>query len=413
MEDIRIEVKGCLIEKKGRYYATVYYTIEGTRKLETKATGVAVSSHKKKVAKKFLDNFIIEKQRELDELVQKEMDNQKKHSFADCFERWLKEKEKVVDINTARGYQNKCKKLIEYFRERNIYIEDLKAKDLESYYTHALMNGRAKPDKDGSSKLSNRSVSEQASLIKDFLRAAVVQEIIEKNPAENVKIYYPTQSKLKKLNFMDYDQTKALLEYVKKEKRFEIFYDIIMLCVYFGFRRSELLGLRWKAIDFEKNLLEVNHTAVRVDSKTVYKDDVKCGDSHRFLPIGKEIKTTLLNIKERQKELGIYSDEQFVIVKENGEPYAPDYITKRFKKIVESCDIKGISKEMTFHGLRHTADSIRFEQGWSIEKVQQFLGHADQATTANIYTHTTVRWKNNHGDDLIPFFESSNKVPTE
>ena len=47
----KIEVRGCLIEKKGRYYATVYYTIDGTRKLKTKATGISVSAHKKKVAK--------------------------------------------------------------------------------------------------------------------------------------------------------------------------------------------------------------------------------------------------------------------------------------------------------------------------------------------------------------------------
>ena len=65
--------------------------------------------------------------------------------------------------------------------------------------------------------------------------------------------------------YMDKEQSKAFLSYVRTVPVFEKLYCITKVGICYGFRRSELLGLKWSAIDFEKEEIIINHTIVRVE----------------------------------------------------------------------------------------------------------------------------------------------------
>lgn len=394
------EVKGCLIERKGRYYALIYYYVEGERISETKATGISVKEHKKREAEKIKDNLIAQIQAQLD----KEQKMSQMHLFADCLERWVKHKAKEVESTTAASYVNKVKTPIEYFREKSTLLETLQPKDILSYYEWALKHGRRRTyRKDAPTSLKRCTVKDQAGLIKSFLDDAVLQGIIPVNPASAVSVPKTKEDNVKEIAFMDLEQAKQFLHFIKTNPSFYRLYVMSKIGLYYGLRRSEILGLKWDAIDFEKKEIEICHTVVRISNKPEHRDNVKTPNSHRYLPLLDEVRTCLLDLIEKQKELKIYSEKGYVFLWEDGREYDPDYISKLFKKAVKACPYD-IPESLTFHGLRHSCCAILFEKGWDIAEVQQWLGHGDIQTTANIYNHAGKKWKNKHGKKIDGLF---------
>lgn len=179
------DVRGCLIERKGKYYVVVSYYVDGTRLQDTKSTGIPITSHKKREAEKIKDQLVQEKERELERLAQEK----ESHSFADCFERWIDYKSTQTEVTTAWGYKNRSKTITEYFRGKDIKIEELQPKDLLNYCEWALANGRRNIHSENTpTGLSRRTVRDQLTLVKGFLNDAVVQGIITANPADKVQV---------------------------------------------------------------------------------------------------------------------------------------------------------------------------------------------------------------------------------
>lgn len=392
-------VTGCLIERKGKYYAVISYYVGGYRQQDTKSTGISVTSHKKREAEKIKEQLVQEKEKELEQLAQKK----NPHSFADCFERWIDYKSAQIESTTAWGYKNRGKTIIEYFRGKDIRIEELEAKDLLNYCEWALSNGRRNIYNENTpTGLSRRTVRDHLTLIKGFLNDAVVQGVIATSPADKVQVPRVKENNTKETAFMDMEQSEAFLKFVKSEPLFEKLYCISKIGLYYGCRRSEILGLKWSAIDFGKGEIVINHTAVRKEDGVEYRDNVKTESSYRYLPLLEIVKYDLLELMERQKERGIYDKNGYVFRWEDGRTYDPDYITKLFKKAVERCN--AVPENMTFHGLRHSCCAILFEKGWDLGKVQNWLGHSDITVTANIYNHVSRKWRNRHGKMVDEMF---------
>ncbi|MDE6055619.1 MAG: tyrosine-type recombinase/integrase, partial [Lachnospiraceae bacterium] len=286
-------VTGCLIERKGKYYVVVSYYVDGHRMQDTKSTGIAISSHKKREAERIKDSLIHEKEKELEQAAVAKTS----HSFADCFERWIDYKSAQTESTTAWGYKSKSKSIIKYFRDKNTMIEGLKPKDVFAYYEWALEEGRQQVYNENMPKgLSRRTVRDQSTLIKGFLNDAVVQGIISINPADKAEVPRVKENNTKETAYMDAEQAEAFLNFVKSDKHFKKLYCISKLGLYYGFRRSEILGLKWSAIDFEKGEIVINHTVVRGINGVEYRDNVKTESSHRYLPLLELVKIARLEM---------------------------------------------------------------------------------------------------------------------
>lgn len=393
------DVRGCLIERKGKYYVVVSYYVDGIRLQDTKSTGIPITSHKKREAEKIKDQLVQEKERELERLAQEK----ESHSFADCFERWIDYKSAQMESTTAWGYKCKSKTIIEYFREKDFKIEELEPKDLLTYYEWALKNGRRNVyNENMSTGLNRRTVRDQSTLIKGFLNDAVIEGVISTNPADKVQVPRVKENNTKEIAFMDIEQSEAFLKFIKSDPLFEKLYCMSKIGLFYGCRRSEILGLKWSAIDFEKGAIVINHTIVRNEDGVEYRDNVKTESSYRYLPLLEIVKYDLLELMKRQKETGIYEKNGYVFRWEDGRTYNPDYITKLFKKAVKRCG--AVPENMTFHGLRHSCCAILFEKGWDLGKVQNWLGHSDITVTANIYNHVSKKWRNKHGKMVDEMF---------
>jgi len=167
----------------------------------------------------------------------------------------------------------------------------------------------------------------------------------------------------------------------------------IILGLFYGLRRSEALGLRWRDIDFQAGTIRICNTVVKMKTR-VEAEQTKSRASKRTLYIIPETKEYLLCLKKAQDErrelLGnAYHDSDNVCVWGDGRPFSTDYITQRFPRIL---DKYGLPK-IRYHELRHTAGSLLLEKGLSAKQIQEYLGHEKVSTTLDIYGHLSAEGK--------------------
>jgi len=60
-----------------------------------------------------------------------------------------------------------------------------------------------------------------------------------------------------------------------------------------------------------------------------------------------------------------------------------------------------------YNDLRHSAASLLLASGFSLKEIQEFLGHGDLGTTANIYAHLQFQAKK----DMAASMQSKLKIP--
>ena len=154
----------------------------------------------------------------------------------------------------------------------------------------------------------------------------------------------------------------------------------LTLALYYGLRRSEVLGLRWTDIDFENKTMTISNTVVQNGELRIEVEETKTKKSHRSIGLIASTIPYLQALKEKQKEAGLILDK--VCVWPDGNLVRPDYITRKATKIMKKCSLPHIR----FHDLRHTAASI-LAPHVTPKQLQEFLGHEDISTTLGIYTH--------------------------
>ena len=176
---------------------------------------------------------------------------------------------------------------------------------------------------------------------------------------------------------------------------------IIQLAAFYGLRRAEVMGLRWEAIDFEAKTLTIRHivTSTRIDGKkiSVEADRAKTKSSLRTLPLVDPIAERLKAVKEQQeynqKICGnCYNQEYlgYVFVDAMGNLIQPDSVTTGFPQLLKENGLRRIR----FHDLRHSCASLLLKEGVPMKQIQEWLGHSDISTTANIYAHLDSQSKN-------------------
>ncbi len=292
------------------------------------------------------------------------------------------------EATTAYGYRNMIDNHIVPDLGK-IPIQDLKPQRLQTYYTKLLkVKG-----------LSPNTVRKHHDLLKTALQVAVKQDIILMNPIMKVEAPKVQETDIK---FYTQDDLKKLFSVVEGD-HMEI---VIKLAGYLGLRREEISGLKWCNINFDNKLIIINHARTMIGSKVIEKRP-KNRTSTRTLHMPDEIYNLLLKQNEKQNEAKAfyedeYMDTDFVVVWDNGKPCRPNYLSERFKRLIEKNNLP----EITLHGLRHTFASVANSLGVPMYDIGKALGHSTPATTGKIYTHLL---DNNHQDTLDKIAESLNK----
>ena len=176
---------------------------------------------------------------------------------------------------------------------------------------------------------------------------------------------------------------------------------IILLTIFTGLRRGEVLGLEWQDIDFKNSSLTVRQASQYVSAIGIYTKDPKTETSNRMISIPESIIKLLKEYKRKQLEARLRLGDKWIetnrlFVQWNGSPMHPDTITKWFRQFLEDKNLPYI----TFHGLRHTHATLLISQGLDVRTVSNRLGHAQTSTTLNIYAHAFAKMDREASDKL-------------
>ena len=191
----------------------------------------------------------------------------------------------------------------------------------------------------------------------------------------------------------------------------------VIMAAFYGLRRSEIVGLKWDAIDFENKTISIQHTVVSakvngtVTEIARYKTKTK--SSCRTLPL---IPACEQMLKKMQKEQALnrkvcgkdyctdYLD--YIYVDPMGKRIRPDFLSQHFPDFLVAHQMKRIR----FHDLRHSCASLLYANGVSLKEIQEWLGHSDISTTSNIYTHLDFSSKVSSANAIVNIFPENTKV---
>lgn len=250
----------------------------------------------------------------------------------------------------------------------------------EMFYTHEI-NKRG---------VSGNTVLHYHANIRKALSDAVKLKLIPYNPAAEVE-------RPKKDNFVaSYYSADELMEVLPifANTKMEL---PVMLAAFYGLRRSEVIGLQWSAIDFERKIVTISRTFERINVDGKMVDVSKCRtknkSSFRSLPLIPAVEQALLKAQKRQRQQmklcgNSYCKEykDYICVDDMGHLVTPDYVTRVFREML----LKNGFRPIRYHDLRHSCASLLIKNKVTMKEVQMWLGHSSFSTTANIYAHIDV-----------------------
>lgn len=294
-----------------------------------------------------------------------------KTTLVEFMDHWLDLMKTQVRENTMDGYRYIFTKHIQpFFGPRGTTLATARPMDFQDFVNLKFSEG-----------LSPTSIVKFHSIMHKCLKYAVALQIIPLNPSDNVML-----PKRRSFHGQVYDRTQiniflAAALHSPAEAAF-------VLAATYGLRRSEAAGLRWQSIDLRARRMVINHTAVQSGGRVIYADNVKTKSSYRTLPLSDSLRRYLSDLRRRQAENrkrygNSYCKTDYVCCHENGAPLRPDYITREFERVCRTAALPRIR----FHDLRHSVATILLQQGFSLKQIQEWLGHSDIATTANVYAH--------------------------
>ena len=363
-------VTGFITTKNGKYYAVLNLKEEtGKRKQKWFSTNLPLRGNKRS-AEKFLQKLIDEWEAKSTPFC--------RLTFADYLEQWIEGAGVNIKPNTYRTYRDMVvNHIVPYFKQHPVLLQELKPTDLDAYYQSKQQPGSKQ---NGKGTLSAMSIRHHHQVISKALSDAVHDGLIQFNPASAARKPKTERYNASFLNPSEIDMMLALFIGNVVELP-------VNLCAVYGFRRSEVLGLKWEHIDFENRTITVTETLQQgVDGD--YVDTPKTNSSYRTLPMTDSVYKLLKGQKHRQERLqgalgAGYIQNDYVCTWPDGNVISPNYLTRTFHNVIAKSSLPNIR----LHDLRHSAASNLLNMGFSIVQVQQWLGHGSASTTLNFYAH--------------------------
>lgn len=370
-------ITGSLQAKKGFYYAVVNLIgPDGSRKQRWIATGFPEKGNKRKATQKMHEI--------LEDLEAQNVSFDSSMKFYELLEQWLEASKLRLRESTYRNYKTVMEAhIIPYFKNTGIKVRDLKPMHLEEYYRRKMQT------------LSPVTIQKHHANIYSALEYARKNHIVSYNAAKDA--WCPARKKQQVGSFYTMEQITRLREVIIGET-VEV---PLMLISSYGFRRSEALGLKWDAVDFDAKTITIRAVLVISGTELSFVEDTKSSASKRTLPMSDELAAYLRRVKAKQEQDKVlygncYHDDGFVCAKEDGTPIHPAYLTRRFKRIAQKNGLPVIR----LHDLRHSAATNLLAMGFSVKDVSVWLGHADVTTTLNIYSHVLEKSKEDMANAL-------------
>lgn len=345
-------ITGCLQQKSGFYYAVLYLKVNGRRRCKWVPMRLPVEGTSARKAQKAFDEIRLQYEREEEERLEREAKAKELAEnthpdallpFTEYMEKWLQSTRSSLATATYQSYSNMIKARIRpYFAPLGLQLREVTPQHIENFYQSILADD-----------CTTNTVIHYHAIIRKALQTAVKKDVLLKNPAD--KVDRPKKNVFHG-SFYSEEEMLTLFDAVSG--------DPLELCVkiaaYYGLRRSEVLGLRWSAIDMEHKTISISHKVIEaeVDGKFVPmgEDVLKTKSSFRTLPLIPAVGIILLEEKEKQemyrrlfKKSYCRDYLDYICVDQCGKLLRPNYVTEHFSWLIEKYGLR----KVRFHDLRH------------------------------------------------------------
>lgn len=205
------------------------------------------------------------------------------------------------------------------------------------------------------------------------MQQAVAIGYIRFNPATACTL---PRAERKEIVPLDSEKSKAFIKTIQGDP----FEAVFLVDILTGLRQSEILGLKWNCIDFEKETIRVDKQLQPDKENGGYIFVAPKNGKARSINPATAVMIALRKQRARQAEDRLkagetWEDSGLVFTNELGQNLAHRTILKRFKKIVAEIGVPNAR----FHDLRHTYAVSAIRAGDDIKTVQENLGHATAA----------------------------------
>jgi integrase len=250
----------------------------------------------------------------------------------------------------------------------NILLRQLTSEQLQKHYTLKLNEG-----------LSPRSVRYQHVVLHKALQTAMKWGLVARNVADGVDVPRARQAEMQ--TWDEYEVARFL-----EAARGSPYYALFHTALFTGMRRSELLALQWRDIDFHQ--IHVSRSLHQLRDRSYVFAQPKSAKSRRTIALSPSSVLTLREHKDRQEGiramLGVpLRGEDLVFSTPEGGPLRPNTVSRAWTALASRAGVRVIR----LHDARHTHASLMLKQGVHPKIVQERLGHASVQITLDTYSH--------------------------
>lgn len=328
----------------------------------------------KKDAQEALNNFIYELNHET------YIENNKV-TVGEYLSDWLIKRKNEIRPTTYQSYENHINFYINP-ELGNIQLQILQSNQVQKFIDFLL------------EKYKPTTVQGTIKVLKKALNDAEISGLIKKNPIKHMKL--PQNNEQSNFRTWSVEESNRFLIH-SKNSRINIAY---ILAIYTGMRKGEVLGLRWRDVDFNARTISVLQTLNLIKGKLTFGKP-KSKSSQRRISIPDYVIRKLLEHKEIQKQEKeifsyAYNDHDLVVAAENGQPIWPRNLQRNFNNLILQSNVPKIR----FHDLRHTHATIMLLNGEHPKVVSERLGHNRIGITLDTYSHVLPDMQRESADNF-------------
>jgi integrase len=405
------------IQKRGdnSWFFTVYTGLQANGRYGRRTKTITILDEALLKTKKRLQDYLdMEYAKFREEVLAGDYIAPQKLTFTAFVDEWRKKyATKQLEYKTRTAYESHLKKrIVPTFG--HMKLEDIKPLHILDFLESLSQDGGRGDKKTGG--LSSGTIQINHRVLKNIFARAVEWKVIKDNPVASVQ-----KPKVVSKEIIPYDEKEVLQLLAALQKEPFHWRMMITLALTTGMRRSELLGLEWKHIDWKLGVIDVRQTMVHALKGDIIVKEPKTRNSQRKIALPASVLEELreyyaYRVKERDKLGDAWNGRDregrewnFMFSHADGTPFHHERPYLWFRKFIQKNNLRYIR----FHDLRHTSATLLINQGVHAKIISERLGHGNITTTMNIYGHALQSADQAAADKLDSLFttrqDKSNK----
>lgn len=261
------------------------------------------------------------------------------------------------------------------------HVDQVKLSDAKMFLISLQRNG-----------LGYSSIHNIRGVLRPAFQMAVDDDMILKNPFD-FEMGTVINNDSNKREAISPQDEKRFMDFVENDPHYCKYYDGFLLLFKTGLRISEFCGLTVKDLDFDDEVINVDHQLQRSRSMKYYIESTKTTSGTRKIPMTEEVKELcqriVANRNRPKREPIIDGYGGFLFFDKEGKPMVALHWEKYMQHAREKYNREHALQlpPITPHVCRHTFCSNMAREGINPKTLQYLMGHSDIAVTMNVYTH--------------------------